>query len=188
MLLGIYLGTTIYAWRTMLKYVKEFNQRLDEDGYEVTGKYTLLLEKLILAFVMTCPVINLSCPLLFSNIDYTYDYYKKIVIDKGLVRYRGNYDINVNQVVDETESILNEYKIELKKTSKAINKTIKKANKKAKKIVLYEPKKFDKKLKKLTKEINNQTIIDERVYYPLMEQHNIMSNDNGYSYKKVMKR
>jgi hypothetical protein len=48
--------------------------------------------------------------------------------------------------------------------------------------------KMGKKLKKLTKEIEKQTIIDDRPLYPLMDQHYQSEEDNGHALKKSIKR
>lgn len=235
MLFGIYLGTTIYVWRSMLKFVKVFKERLEKDGYEMIRVKNSPLEILLYSGLLCAPVLNLFFSYFFVNTDKRYEEIKNIFIKKGALRkIESNLDEEVDEEEIEAEEVYNDpdmfaidFESKKKKTDKKdeyiyitmgddgnlkriyvdsssenqrlfnnleelknYDAILVPKGKKAQDhtvITSKDVEKMGKKLKKITKEIERQTIVDDRPLYPLMDQHYIQE-DNGYAFKKSMKR
>ena len=95
MLIGIYLGTTLYVWYDMIKHFKEMDKKLKEEGYEFLNKKHYFSD---IPFVIFCiaalsiPVINLIFPLVNSNKDRSYDEYKNYLLEAGAIEKDEPYE------------------------------------------------------------------------------------------------
>lgn len=85
MLFGIYLGTTIYAWRTLFRYIRDFKEKLDEEGYEIIKKKHTIYEYIGSAIIVSLPVVNLVFPFYFGDVNRTYNEIKVKMINDGLI-------------------------------------------------------------------------------------------------------
>lgn len=213
MLLGLYIGTTIYVWRTMIKYADEFMKRLNDEGLELIKKETSLLTKILIIIALSFPVLNLVFAYLFGDINKSYEKTKNTIIENGGIKVKENVnietmdsveyiksldksheisdDIYLDQIYDGEEDIYNtpdELKQAINKANEMINSG-KYGNKISQKELIKILKKVSKSVRKLEVKNKKNNIkltnqLSEPQLYPLMEQHYDGSSDN-YSYKKA---
>lgn len=172
MLLGIYLGSTVYVIRKVFKFRNESKEKLIEEGYTFVD-YNLTKEDILHLFIaigyILCPFINLSIPYNMAKAgDNGYTLYKKELIRSG-------------QIVKEDEKI----------SSKINSDYVLKQDEEMMKYNLTpEEVDFIKELRKAKskKEAIENARIELFGNYPIMEQQfeSDTSLDKGNSYKKTL--
>ncbi len=88
MLFGIYIGSTIYVLRDVIKHTKEYRKKLEDEGYRfVDYEMTPLdiLKGIFATALAFCPVVNLLYSFSLGS-DNAYMYYKnRLLKDKKIV-------------------------------------------------------------------------------------------------------
>jgi MFS superfamily sulfate permease-like transporter len=127
MLFGIYLGTTIYAWRTLFRYVKEFRERLDEEGYELVKKKHSIFEYIFAAIMVSLPVVNLIYPFFFGDVNRTYNEIKLKMIKDGSICLKDS-DINYVEAKAQSKDEIMEEVVRLREEVNALRNEKNKQN------------------------------------------------------------
>lgn len=221
MLLGIYLGTTLYTFHSIKKIVKKIEEGLEQDGLEWKENYSWFekfcymfektefpkARKVLVILLSIVPLFQLLLPLVSGN-SFTgdeYEYIKNILIENGaiessedivkkttkkepevhyikvtmknspkkkkkkvVVKGKGNttrvYTFNssdTDRLVDNADEIL--MAIKNIKTRGDIDYGL------DKKVLAKIMKKTTKQISRLNDDV--QELVDDRILYPLMEQH-----------------
>ena len=150
-LIGIYLGSTVYSWYSGLKFITEMNNRLEKDGYVRVQKESDLVGKVAGAALLSFPIVNFAVPFLTKVNDLTYEKYKQQLLDDGEIVKKEEQEENkelketVYLIYGNTKKEINKV---LKETKKVYKRKYAEYTDSYKKKGKYSSKKKVKKLKK----------------------------------------
>lgn len=113
MLLGLYVGSTLYVWFDAIRLHLYIKKRLKEEGYKNTTKGFYLGDIFIigvyLAF-LSIPLLNLISPIVNHNRERSYDEQKNYLEEAG----------SIEKIDEEEKPMVRPYDNQVKKINKVV--------------------------------------------------------------------
>ncbi len=182
MLLGIYLGTTAFAWYSVFRFKKIMNQRLNDDGYKTVKKEIELKDIIIGIFTgiaLCVPVLNLSFPFALTTKNEDYIAFKNKGLNEGtIIKIENNNQetpITLETQSNEEDLVRVAYLPNMKNTLELVRLVEENARKRQSMIQVDDSK------------LVQRTNKDGHIYYsPMNKEESNTEELSGHTYRKML--